>query len=196
MIFYKYSVKNELINYLGYISKYFLNMKAKIRNFLYIFLLLLVSCASPKEDSEQFEPNVQKRVEAAAKKDGGIILFGGDKKNSGSLDFSSTNVMWRATLKTLNFMPLVSADYSAGLIVTDWYSEQKSGKEQIKIQVSFLSNELRSDSIVVNSFKRICESSGTCTNTFVNENVNSEIKNSIITNARLLKIEETKNKKP
>jgi hypothetical protein len=139
---------------------------------------------------------VQKRVEAAAKKDGGIILFGGDKKNSGSIDFSSTNVMWRATLKTLNFLPLVSADYSAGLIVTDWYSEQKSGKEQIKIQVSFLSNDLKSESIVVSSFKRICEPNGICTNSSVNESVNKEIKDSIITNARLLKIEETKNKKP
>ena len=171
-------------------------MKAKLRNFLYIFLLFLISCSSSKEGSEQFEPNVQKRVEAAAKKDGGIILFGGDKKNSGSIDFSSTNVMWRATLKTLNFLPLVSADYSAGLIVTDWYSEQKLGKEQIKIQVSFLSNDLKSESIVVSSFKRICESNGICTNSSVNESVNKEIKDSIITNARLLKIEEAKNKKP
>jgi uncharacterized SAM-binding protein YcdF (DUF218 family) len=171
-------------------------MKAKLRNFLYIFLLFLISCSSSKEGSEQFEPNVQKRVEAAAKKDGGIILFGGDKKNSGSIDFSSTNVMWRATLKTLNFLPLVSADYSAGLIVTDWYSEQKSGKEQIKIQVSFLSNDLKSESIVVSSFKRICEPNGICTNSSVNESVNKDIKDSIITNARLLKIEETKNKKP
>ena len=163
---------------------------------VFIIILNLISCTSLKNDGEQIEPNVQKRVEAEAKKGGGIILFGGDKKNSGTIDFSSTNVMWRATLKTLNFLPLVSADYSAGLIVTDWYSEQKLGKEQIKIQVSFLSNDLKSESIVVSSFKRICESNGICTNSSVNESVNKEIKDSIITNARLLKIEETKNKKP
>ena len=80
--------------------------------------------------------------------------------------------------------------------MTDWYSEQKSGKEQIKIQVSFLSNDLRSESIIVSSFKRICEPNGICANSSVNESVNKEIKDSIITNARLLKIEETKNKKP
>ena len=163
---------------------------------VFIIILNLISCTSSKNDGEQIEPNVTKRSEAAAKKDGGIILFGGDKKNSGTIDFSSTNVMWRATLKTLNFLPLVSADYSAGLIVTDWYSEQKLGKEQIKIQVSFLSNDLKSESIVVSSFKRICEPNGICTNSSVNESVNKEIKDSIITNARLLKIEETKNKKP
>jgi len=169
-------------------------MKTYQKKILLLVFFFISACSSL--NTEQYEPSIKKKTEEAAKKDGGIILFGGNKKNSGSLDFSSTNVMWRATLKTLNFMPLVSADYSAGLIVTDWYAEQKLGKEQIKIQVSFLSNELRSDSIIVNSFKRICESNGTCTNTFVNENVNSEIKNSIITNARLLKIEETKNKKP
>jgi len=163
---------------------------------VFIIILNLISCTSSKNDGEQIEPNVQKRAEAEAKKSGGIILFGGDKKNSGTIDFSSTNVMWRATLKTLNFLPLVSADYSAGLIVTDWYSEQKLGKEQIKIQVSFLSNDLKSESIVVSSFKRICEPNGICTNSSVNESVNKEIKDSIITNARLLKIEETKNKKP
>jgi hypothetical protein len=163
---------------------------------VFIIILNLISCTSSKNDGEQIEPNVQKRAEAEAKKGGGIILFGGDKKNSGTIDFSSTNVMWRATLKTLNFLPLVSADYSAGLIVTDWYSEQKLGKEQIKIQVSFLSNDLKSESIVVSSFKRICEPNGICTNSSVNESVNKEIKDSIITNARLLKIEETKNKKP
>jgi hypothetical protein len=163
---------------------------------VFIIILSLISCTSSKNDGEQIEPNVQKRAEAEAKKGGGIILFGGDKKNSGTIDFSSTNVMWRATLKTLNFLPLVSADYSAGLIVTDWYSEQKLGKEQIKIQVSFLSNDLKSESIVVSSFKRICEPNGICTNSSVNESVNKEIKDSIITNARLLKIEETKNKKP
>ena len=163
---------------------------------VFIIILNLISCTSSKNDGEQIEPNVQKRAEAEAKKGGGIILFGGDKKNSGTIDFSSTNVMWRAALKTLKFMPLVSADYSAGLIVTDWYSEQKLGKEQIKIQVSFLSNDLKSESIVVSSFKRICEPNGICTNSSVNESVNKEIKDSIITNARLLKIEETKNKKP
>ena len=173
---------------------YYNLMKTYQKKILLLVFFFISACSSL--NTEQYEPSIKKKTEEAAKKDGGIILFGGNKKNSGSLDFSSTNVMWRATLKTLNFMPLVSADYSAGLIVTDWYAEQKLGKEQIKIQVSFLSNELRSDSIIVNSFKRICESNGTCTNTFVNENVNSEIKNSIITNARLLKIEETKNKKP
>jgi hypothetical protein len=104
--------------------------------------------------------------------------------------------MWRATLKTLNFMPLATADYSAGLIVTDWYSDQKKSNEQIKIQISFTSNEVRSDSVIVNTFKKICEIDGQCTNVTVSNNFNNEIKNLIIDNARLLKIEEVKNKKP
>ncbi len=164
--------------------------------FLIVVLFIISGCYSTKEGGEVYEPNVQKRTAEAAKKGGGIIIFGGDKRKTDTLDFSATNVMWRATLKTLNFMPLVSADYSAGLIVTDWYSDQRLSKEQIKIQISFLSNEIRSDSIVINSFKRICESNGQCTNAAVSEKLNTEIKDQIITTARSLKIEEVKNKKP
>lgn len=166
------------------------------RLFYYITFFILISCSTPNEETEKFEPSLKKRTEDAAQKGGGIIIFGGDKRKADTLDFLATNVMWRATLKTLNFMPLVSADYSAGLIVTDWYSDQKLSKEQIKIQISFLSNEIRSDSIVINSFKRICESNGQCTNSAVSEKLNIEIKDQIITTARFLKIEEVKNKKP
>lgn len=171
-------------------------MKIKKKLYLVIFFFFAVSCSLPKDTDEKFEPSLKKRTEDAAKKDGGIILFGGDKKNVGVTDFSSTNVMWRATLKTLNFMPLATADYSAGLIVTDWYSDQKKSNEQIKIQISFTSNEVRSNSVIVNTFKKICEIDGKCTNLTVNDNFNNEIKNLIISNARLLKIEEVKNKKP
>jgi len=164
--------------------------------FLIVVLFIISGCNSTKEGGEVYEPNVTKRAAEAAKKGGGIIIFGGDKRKTDTLDFSATNVMWRATLKTLNFMPLVSADYSAGLIVTDWYSDQRLSKEQIKIQISFLSNEIRSDSIVINSFKRICENNGQCTNAAVSEKLNTEIKDQIITTARSLKIEEVKNKKP
>ena len=56
--------------------------------------------------------------------------------------------MWRASLETLDFLPLTTVDYSGGVIITDWYSENNN-KESIKISVRFLSNEIRSDSIKI-----------------------------------------------
>ena len=81
-------------------------MKSKKNLYLVIFFFLAVSCSLPKDTDEKFEPSLKKRTEDAAKRDGGIILFGGDKKNIGVSDFSSTNVMWRATLKTLNLLQM------------------------------------------------------------------------------------------
>ena len=91
-------------------------------------------------------------------------------------------------------MPLTTVDYSGGVIITDWYSEGKLNKEQIKIQIRFVSTELRSESIQVISYKKICETNNECTNVVGNENFNREIKDLIINTARQIKIEENKKK--
>jgi len=171
-----------------------------LTNVFLLFLLFLVSsCSSNKKDSvlenEQFEPNIQKRQERARDQSGSII-FGGLSKNTGTgtVDFASSNVLWRASLKTLDFIPLTSVDYGGGLIVTDWYTD-KQKNEQIKIQIQFVSNELRSDSLIIKSFKRSCEKNDVCQNLSISDNFNSQIKESILNTARLLKIEESKKKK-
>ena len=85
------------------------------------------------------------------KKEEELRLFGGEKKG-GTFDFASSNFLWRATLDTIDFMPLASANYSGGIIITDWYSENNNEGESIKISIRFLSNEIRADAIDVNVF--------------------------------------------
>ena len=92
--------------------------------------------------------------------------MGGIKKG-GTFDFASSNYLWRATLDTIDFMPLVSANYSGGIIITDWYSENNSEKESIKISIRFLSNEIRSDAIDVKVFIKECDQNLNCV---VNQN--------------------------
>ena len=60
--------------------------------------------------------------------------------------------MWRATLDTIDFMPLVSANYSGGIIITDWYNDGNSSNESVKISVRFLTNEIRADALRNKSF--------------------------------------------
>ena len=144
------------------------------------------------------EPNPDKRAREFADKGGGI--FGnlgkiGANKTGGVVDFESSNVLWKATLKTLDFLPLLNADYTGGVIVYDWYTETINSKEQIKISVRFLNNELRSDSIKVTAHKKICESTDRCLNSIMNQKFSDDIKESIITSARALKIEEAKKEK-
>ena len=145
-------------------------------------------------EKEKFEPSAYERAKTYADKNP-ITLLGKDSKDKNTnFEFSTSNVLWRASLKTLDFIPLATVDYSGGIIITDWYSEGKSNKEQIKIQIRFFSTELRSESIQVISYKKICETNNECTNIAGNENFNREIKDLVINTARQIKIEENKKK--
>ena len=96
--------------------------------------------------------------------------MGGDKKG-GVFDFASSNELWRASLDTIDFMPLVSANYSGGIIITDWYSSD-SQKESIKITVRFLTNEIRVDALDIKVFMKKCGIQSNCT---ITENPDGQI---------------------
>ena len=161
-------------------------------------MLFLNACQANKAEEiaqkDKFESNAYDRARAYADKNP-VTIFGKDSKDKNTnFEFSTSNVLWRASLKTLDFIPLATVDYSGGIIITDWYSEGKSNKEQIKIQIRFFSTELRSESIQVVSYKKICGSNNVCNNLAGNENFNKEIKDLIINSARQIRIEENKKK--
>jgi hypothetical protein len=170
----------------------------------YLFIIgslfvVLMSCAKTDPTTGEVirvEPNPDKRAREFADKGGGI--FGAiNNKMTGStnFEFASSNVLWRATLKSLDFLPLLNADYSGGIIIYDWYSQTNNPKEQIKISVQFLNNELRSDSIKITAHKKICDTSERCSNSTLDQNFANSIKDNIIASARTLKIEEAKKEK-
>ena len=167
---------------------------------LITLILFSVSCSKkidPVTGEEKVpELDANKRAREFAEKGGG--LFGdinNRKSGSTTFEFASSNVLWRATLKSLDFLPLLNADYSGGIIIYDWYSQTSSPKEQIKISVQFLNNELRSDSIKIIVHKKICETVERCSNSTLDQKFANSIKESIITSARTLKIEEAKKEK-
>ena len=70
--------------------------------------------------------------------------------------------MWRASLDILDFMPLTSADYGGGLIITDWYSDQSNSSDSVKISIRFLSNEIRADALKIQVFNKQCGKKFNC----------------------------------
>jgi len=132
------------------------------RNALVLFLIatLLTQTAcqalKPKKvDAREFPPDPRERVKKNIEEGRGFRLMGGDKSGT-NYEFASANPLWRATLDTLDFMPLVSANYSGGIVVTDWYSENNTPNESVKISVRFLTNEIRSDALDINVFLKKC----------------------------------------
>ena len=175
-------------------------LKLMLKNLFFLsFLIIILSSCKNNEKKDGITGNQEKlenpdvRAREFADKNP-ITLFKDSKDKNTNFEFGTSNVLWRASLKTLDFIPLATVDYSGGIIITDWYSEGKSNKEQIKIQIRFFSTELRSESIQVVSYKKICESNNECNNLAGNENFNKEIKDLIINSARQIRIEENKKK--
>lgn len=145
---------------------------------------------SKLQKKKRINPNIQERTKAAAE-EGGIL--GGFKRNDNKFVFASSNVLWRATLSSIDFMPLATVDYAGGVILTDWYSDGKSS-EQIKIKVQFLSSELSPNSIKIENHKKVCQNQN-CSIVLGSKNLNKKIKEKILLEARNIKIKDEETKK-
>jgi hypothetical protein len=166
----------------------------KLLSVLSLMALSFYNCAKVDPVTGEkilIEPDTRKKSREFVDKGGGLFGDIGKNKSGGVFEFASSNVLWRATLKTLDFLPLANADYSGGIVIYDWYSD-KTEKELIKVSVRFLSNELRTSSLEIIGHKKICDDSGKCYTEKLNNKFTEEIKDSIISKARLLKIEDTK----
>ena len=127
-------------------------------------IILLNNCAKVDPVTGEkvlIETDTRKKSREFVDKQGGWFGEIGKIKSGTNFEFSTSNVLWRATLKSLDFLPLVNSDYSGGVIVYDWYSG-KTDAQSIKITVRFLSNELKSSSIVVSGHKKVCNDTGKC----------------------------------
>jgi len=166
--------------------------------YLFVFLIILSNCAKVDPTTGEkvlIETDAKKRAEIEARKGGGIFGDIGKRSSNTNFEFATSNVLWRATLKSLEFLPLLNADYGGGIIIYDWYSQPNTPKEQIKISIQFLNNELRSDSVKIIAHKKICDTSDRCSNSTMDQNFANSIKENILASARALKIEEAKKEK-
>ena len=129
--------------------------------------IVLISCKGPDGkfklpggDARKFPADPAKRVEQNLKEGRGFRLSGEDgffsNRGGGVYEFATANELWRASLDTIDFMPLASVNYSGGLIVTDWYNNNQNPNESIKISIRFLTNEVRSDALDIKVFTKRC----------------------------------------
>ena len=135
----------------------------KNKNFILFFLIFFTLSSCAKEgffktgDARKNPPDPRERVKKNLEEGKGFRLgsaMGGNKGTN--FEFASSNGLWRASLDVLDFMPLTSANYSGGVIITDWYSDEKNSKESIKISIRFLTNEIRSDALDINVYLKKC----------------------------------------
>ena len=165
--------------------------------FLASLLLLTNQCGIwDPADARKVPVNAKDRV-AKNIEEGRAIKFSklGKGGGTGNFEFASSNEMWRATIEILDFVPLSSADYGGGIVITDWYNDVGNEKEAIKIMVQFLSNEIRADGIKVVVYDKYCETINNCRTNINQGDVSEEIKLAILKKASIYKNIETEKKR-
>jgi len=124
--------------------------------------------------------------------DAGLDIFGGgDSRRGGGGDGTAIPVnsyLWRATLDTVSFMPLASADPFGGVIITDWFTPPESNGERFKMTVYILSRELRADGLKVAVFRQLRDTTGNWVDGPVSASTASQLENAILTRAREMRI--------
>ena len=161
---------------------------------------LLISCGGklPGADARKYDPDPKKRVAKNLEEGRGFRLSEMGKSSKGGVfEFASSNELWRASLDTIDFMPLASVNYSGGIIITDWYSTDQNSNESIKISIRFLTNEIRSDALDIKVFNKKCVTQSNCVTSEKKGGINNELKTKILKTAAVYKVEkERKKSKP
>ncbi len=116
---------------------------------------------------------------------GGDSNAGGDSAGMPQLGVNS--YLWRATLDTLNFMPLASADPVGGIIISDWYAAPEKPDERVKVNVYILDKRLRADALKVTVFRQVRNAAGWA-DAQVNPDTGIKLENAILTRARELRL--------
>ena len=160
-----------------------------IKYFLILQLIISLNSCGPlaykKVDARKVSWDPKERVKKNLEDGRGIKLFDTERKFGTTYEFASSNELWRATLDTIDFMPLTTANYSGGIIVTDWYSDNQNLNENIKITIRFLTNEIRSDALDLKIFYRSCDSSNKCKIIEKEGNLSKELKKEILKKATI-----------
>ena len=160
-----------------------------------VFLLSLITLVSCGQPTKMYDPDPYENIERWKSQRKGLDtpsvlrkLFGYEKDNKKSVVGSSLSInpyMWRAALKMLSSVPLSSVDSASGIIITDWYNLNNNSNERIKISITIMSDEIRSDGIQVKTFKQAKNRNG-WQNIKANEENDVKIERAIIKKAALL----------
>ena len=176
--------------------------------FLIVYLLFLTSCSdveigdrpevskSPSEKhQETFDPKKYKEGGTTIIEDLTGDLFGAKGGGGGGVGIGVNIHLWKASLDTLSFMPLSSADPFGGIIITDWYSNTGSAEEKFKIIAYITGMELRVDALKITIFKKIRDENGDWIDQTTSKDMAIRIENSVFTKAKEYRIEKQNSEK-
>ena len=169
-----------------------LNLKKILANLLIPLILITLSSCGTGGDARKNPPQPELRVKRNLEEGRGFTIdnvLKNRKKRGGDFEFASSNELWRASLDTIDFMPLSSVNYSGGIIITDWYSDDTNVDESVKISIRFLTNEVRADALNIKVFYKKCNQVMNCKISQKKGTLVTELKRKILNKAATYKKE-------
>ena len=157
-----------------------------------VFLSLILNACNgkiPGADARKVSYDPKERVKKNLEEGRGFRLDKafGNNSSGGNFEFASSNELWRASLDTIDFIPIATANYSGGILITDWYSSDENSNESIKISIRFLTNEVRSDALDIKVFYKKCQTVENCVITQKKGNLRAELTKEILKKAAIYK---------
>jgi len=155
---------------------------------------MLTACSSlgiqAEKDYENKEKDKIYKHGSVLSDEGGFSLLGGSesKKSADGLGVGVNGFLWRATLDTIAFMPIATADPFGGVITTDWYSAPDAPNERIKLNAFILDRDLRADGIRVTVFRQTRGNDGAWTDAEASPATGSSLEAAILTRARQMRL--------
>lgn len=155
-----------------------------------LFLLLNACDGQDVKASYPVDPEYARREKyGKLTGEGGLLEMGrSDEEGGGASPIGVNSFLWRATLDTLAFMPLTSADPFGGVIITDWYEDPATPGERFKVTALILDKNLRADGVKVSLFRQKKDESGAWRDSEVNPSTTRDLENAILTRARQLRV--------
>ncbi|PPR47864.1 MAG: hypothetical protein CFH19_00231 [Alphaproteobacteria bacterium MarineAlpha5_Bin9] len=153
---------------------------------------------SDPEDMKIQMQDAQNRLRAGGgllgKKPADILSLGGDNKSSANVAAVGLPInpyLWRGSLETISFMPLMSADPFAGIIITEWYTDQQNDNERCKLNIFVKGVELKTENLSVSSFCQNLNANGNWVDQKVNDENNTKLENAILNKAKKLRLSQS-----
>jgi len=166
-------------------------MKFPILASLLVATLALTGCAyTPFDNVNEDDPadtNYETRKTVFGEGGLGNLLGSSTNRNDSGGALGVNSFLWRASLETISFMPINTADAFGGVIITDWFSPPESPGERFKLNVYILGRTLRADGVKVSVFRQVRDAQGNWTDTEVPEGTSPKVEDSILTKARILR---------
>jgi hypothetical protein len=156
--------------------------------------LLVASCSTGKTYEGVAGTATENRDTIFSDGGVGLTLFGGSKENAVAAPVVVNAYLWRASLDTLAFMPLASADPFGGVIISEWYAPPETPDERFKVNIYILGPTLRADGLRVSIFRQT-RSGGVWSDAPVNAEMTTEFENAVLSRARDLRLRAVAEKK-